>query len=93
MHSALQWLVNDACRIAGKPIYNLRDQPGYEMVYKVYCSRKLGDVKGSAAEAAIVHCSFGKDDYFRGCDILMASPNRLDARTLSMTTYQAATVG
>uniref|UniRef100_A0A383V4K5 Uncharacterized protein n=1 Tax=Tetradesmus obliquus TaxID=3088 RepID=A0A383V4K5_TETOB len=89
MHSALQQLVDDSCRRAGKAPWILRDAQGYELVFKAHCSRK-GD-KGAAA-GPHVHVSFTRDDYLRGCELLLASSDPLDARTLSLTTYQAATV-
>jgi len=64
MHSALQQMVNDACRQAGKATYTLNQQPGYEMVYKDYCSRRS---VSALVAAAPVHVSFTRDDYMRGC--------------------------
>lgn len=89
MHSALQQLVDDSCRRAGKAPWILRDAQGYELVFKAHCSRK--GHKGAAA-GPHVHVSFTRDDYLRGCELLVASSDPLDARTLSLTTYQAATV-
>jgi hypothetical protein len=90
MHSALQQMVDDACRRASKAPWTLRTAQGYELVYKAHCTRKHGDK--AAAPSPHVHVSFTRDDYLRGCELLLASGDPLDAHTLSLTTYQAATV-
>jgi hypothetical protein len=90
MHSALQQMVDDACRRAKKAPWTLRTAQGYELVYKAHCTRKQGDKGG--APSPHLHVSFTRDDYLRGCELLLASDDPLDARTLSLTTYQAATV-
>ncbi|KAF6255340.1 hypothetical protein COO60DRAFT_1627563 [Scenedesmus sp. NREL 46B-D3] len=79
MHSALQQLVDDACRRAGKAPWTLRDAQGYELVYKAHCSRKQGAKAAAASPHA--HVSFTRDDYLRGCELLLASGDPLDART------------
>jgi len=89
MHSSLQQLVDDACLGAEKATYTLNKQPGYEKVYREFCSQGSA---GASAAVAPVHVHLAGDEYVQGCRVRLASRDRLDCRALSMTTYQAATV-
>jgi hypothetical protein len=57
VHAALQDYVKTQCELAGKPVYKLMLQPGYDMVYSVYCSkgnsREVGNISAPVYMAPV----------------------------------------
>lgn len=90
VHSALQEHLTTQRSKAGKPSFALRFAAPYNSLYDVWCTKKRDRVLGEAADdeceyrAAVVHTSFGRDPYVQGAHAMLASPEPLQAKLLSM---------
>jgi hypothetical protein len=89
VHAALQDGVKHACTCSGRPVYNLREQPDYGVVYALYC-RKSAARSDQSDES--VHISMSADDLVNMCHGLLDSAEKEDMRNLAMILYQYATV-
>lgn len=97
VHSAMQEHVNMERAKAGRDSLILALLEPYRTVYQLYCSKKRDKAQAQAADeseyrAACVHLSFGKDAFVQGAHKLLASPDPLAAKSLSMYTTQVQTV-
>lgn len=93
MHSALQDHVSRCCSEAGLPCFTLALLPGYEMVFKAYCTKGgKGTAAGGGRRFIAPNMAFTREALFKMCLKLLRCNKSISARNLSIILYQIATV-